>query len=504
MTTTTAEVLTTLSPGMLLPYGGNKYTRVPDEVAAAFQSGDHLVVVQTDGVVLHIPQAEQALVAKAVTRAQEAFGALRLAHDTQIDHFYDCFAERLANDTVWSHIATANAHDVELAQARGRSTTRLIADARMRRRMIEALGQWRAMPTLRGQVLNTVVHPGWTVEQVADGLGVVAFIFEGRPNVFADATGVLRGGNTAVMRIGSDALGTARAMATHALQPALAEAGLPDGAVLLVDSASRAAGWALFSQRGIALAIARGSGEAVAQLGAVARQAGIPVSLHGTGGAWIIVDATADADYLRDIVFHSTDRKVCNTLNVVCLPQHRAAELAPAVIAGLEARGAKLGHAYKLHVTPQAQASVPAVLFHTTARMQRAEGLVEEALAALIAPDQLGHEWEWEGTPEVTLTVVRDTAEAVALFNTYSPRFVASLVSNDPTAHEHFFRTVEAPCVGNGFTRWLDGQFALQRPELGLTNWQEGRLFTRHSILTGDGVYTIRLRVTQTESGIHQ
>lgn len=501
---TPAQTLTALSPGMLLPYGGNKYTCVPDDVATAFQPGDHLVVVQTDGAVLHIPAAQHALVAAAVARAQEAFVALQAVHDTQIDRFYDYFAQRLEDDAVWQTIAAANAHDVAAAQARGRSTTRLIADARMRRRMLEALAQWRAMPGLRGTVLATVEHPGWTIEQVADGLGVVAFIFEGRPNVFADATGVLRSGNTAVMRIGSDALGTARAMATHALQPALAEAGLPDSAVVLVDSAERAAGWALFSQRDVALAVARGSGAAVAQLGAIARQAGIPVSLHGTGGAWMVVDETAEADYLRQIVYHSTDRKVCNTLNVVCLPQRRAAELASAVISGLAERGDKLGYAYKLHVTPQAMAAVPAALFHTRAHLQRAEGLVEEPLAASIAADQLGHEWEWEGTPEVTLTVVQDTAEAVALFNTYSPRFVASLVSQDPVAHERFFRTVEAPCVGNGFTRWLDGQFALHRPELGLTNWQGGRLFARHSVLTGDGVYTIRLRVTQTDPSIHQ
>lgn len=500
----TADMLTALSPGMLVPYGGNKYTRVPDAIAAAFQAGDHLVVVQTDGSVLHIPEAQQTLVAEAVAHARAAFVALRAVEETQIDRFYDCFNGRLADESVWAQIAAANAHDVASAQARGRSTTRLLADARMRRRMLEAVAQWRALPSRRGQVLDRIAHPGWTVKQVADGLGVIAFVFEGRPNVFADATGVLRSGNTAVMRIGSDALGTARAIATHALQPALAEAGLPAGAVVLVDSAERAAGWALFSQRDVALAVARGSGSAVAQLGAIARQAGIPVSLHGTGGAWMVVDDTADAAYLRQVVFHSTDRKVCNTLNVVCLPQGRAAELALAVIAGLTARGAQLGYAYKLHVTPQAEGIIPPALFQTTARMQRAEGVVEEVLVARIAAEQLGHEWEWEGTPEVTLTVVRDTEEAVALCNTYSPRFVASLVSQDPAAHERFFRTVEAPCVGNGLTRWLDGQFALQRPELGLTNWQEGRLFARHSILTGDGVYTIRLRVHQTDPEIHQ
>ncbi len=59
-------------------------------------------------------------------------------------------------------------------------------------------------------------------------------MFEGRPNVFADAAGVVRNGNTVVMRIGSDALGTAEAIVEHALAPALAQAGLPSGTVSLV------------------------------------------------------------------------------------------------------------------------------------------------------------------------------------------------------------------------------------------------------------------------------
>src|SRR5207244_3287861 len=145
-------------------------------------------------------------------------------------------------------------------------------------------------------------------------------------NVFADATGVLRGGNTVVFRIGSDALRTAKAIVACALEPALQAAGLPPGAAVLVASAERAAGWALFSDRRLALAVARGSGPAVAQLGSVARQAGVPVSLHGTGGAWLVADRSADTDRFAAAVYYSLDRKVCNTLNVCCVSQARAPE----------------------------------------------------------------------------------------------------------------------------------------------------------------------------------
>src|SRR6185436_17123028 len=105
----------------------------------------------------------------------------------------------------------------------------------------------------------------------------------------------------------------------------------------LVESEAHASAWAMFSDRRVALAVARGSGKAVAQLGAVARQAGIPVSLHGTGGAWIVADESADAARFEAAVYASLDRKVCNTLGVCCIVRSRAAELTPLFLKALEA-----------------------------------------------------------------------------------------------------------------------------------------------------------------------
>jgi len=112
--------------------------------------------------------------------------------------------------------------------------------------------------------------------------------FEGRPNVFADACGVLRSGNTVVFRIGSDAAGYGSGHRRPRVDPAIRSAGLPRGAATLVDSASRGDGLGDVRRHALGLAVARGSGTAVAQLGSVARQAGVPVSLHGTAarGSW--------------------------------------------------------------------------------------------------------------------------------------------------------------------------------------------------------------------------
>ena len=95
-------------------------------------------------------------------------------------------------------------------------------------------------------------------------------------------------------------------------------------------------------------------------------------------------------------------------------------------------------------------------------------------------------------------------AQAVDQCNRFSPHFVASLISTDEAEHERFYRSVEAPFVGDGFTRWVDGQFALLQPELGLSNWQGGRLFARGGVLSGDSVYTVRLRASVTDAHLHR
>jgi len=496
--------LTAIAPGTLLVVGGDRALAVSDAIARAFRPGDALFALEATGEVLHVPAAERRLADDAVTRASAAFAHMGAVDDARISSFFERFAARLEDDAVWAGIAAQNADDVAAARARGRSTTRLLADDKLRRGMIDGLRGWIDAPSRRGAVLETVTHDGWTLELLGAELGVVGFVFEGRPNVLADATGVLRGGNTVVFRIGSDALGTARAIMRDALEPALADAGLPAGAVALVDSAAHAAGWALFSDRRLSLAVARGSGPAVATLGALARQAGIPASLHGTGGAWLIASAKADVAVFREAVRWSLDRKVCNTLNVCCIPRRRAGELVPAFLDGAREAGAARAQPYRLHVVAGSEDAVPAALFSTTVTVRRAAGDIAEPQADVVAAERLGEEWEWEETPEMTLVLVDDLDEAVALFNRHSPQFIASLVSDDAAEHERFYAAVNAPFVGNGFTRWVDGQYALRRPELGLSSWQHGRLLARGGVLSGDAVFTIRGRARQSDPGLRR
>ncbi len=496
--------LESLQTGQPIPYGGNQVTEVSAELAAAFRPGDRLVVVQADGALLHVPAAEHAIVDAAVSAAVAGFSELGSVSDDAITDFFREFADRLADDEAFRPIAAANERDVADAAERGRSTTRLVLTASMRADMIAGLRGWSDAPASRDQPISKVEHVGWSVESRRAPLGVVGFVFEGRPNVFADACGVVRTGNAVVFRIGSDALGTATAIVESALRPALRSAGLPVGAVQLVESPSRSAGHALFSDNRLALAVARGSGAAVAQLGAVASQSGVPVSLHGTGGAWMVAGLHADADTLRAAVTNSLDRKVCNTLNVCAIPVARATELVPAFLDGVEAAATHRAASARIHVVDRPGTPVPVEWFEQRVEVQRAAGVVEEPAATRLDLNDLAIEWEWENSPEVSLVVVDDVAEAIELCNTLSPHFTASLVSSDHSEHEHFYRAVDAPFVGNGFTRWVDGQYALNRPELGLSNWQHGRTLGRGAILSGDSVHTVRYRATVADHGLRR
>mgnify|MGYP001557975346 FL=1 len=469
---------------------GDDVVVVGEELARTFVEGDRIIGIAETGEILHLPRVDFSLVDEAVTRSHRAFEALQTVSEEAISSFFAVFAELLSDDATIALIRTANDIDVREAKAKSRSTTRLVLDERMRLEMVASLRIWENSSLQRESVVERIEHEGWTVESVRVPLGVISFVFEGRPNVFADATGVLRSGNTCVLRIGSDALETALAIMNHAIQPALVGSGLPLDSVQLIGAKSHASAWALFSNPGVALAIARGSGPAVAKLGAVARQAGIPVSLHGTGGAWLIAGESAKVDSFEEIVTHSLDRKVCNTVNVVCIPQSRVGDLLPALERGIVAAASSWGMAGIAHLVGD---RIPIDFEHNPLLDIRD-----------LSEDELSIEWEWDTRPECSIIVVKDVATAIELCNHYSPQFIVSLVSEDEAEHRKVWLGLNAPFVGNGMTRWVDGQFALLRPELGLSNWQFGRLLGRSGILSGDSVYTVRLRATQHLSSLHR
>ena len=493
-------MLNELEPDSLIVTASGQAFRVSKALAEAFQPGD-LVIPNSQQGLLHLTNDEQQIVDTAVTQSLEAFTTMQQVTDDQVTDFFNAFCDALTSEKIWTSIQRINEKDVAMANARGRSTTRLEVSETMRTSMIDGLREWAETDPSRNSIVETIHHDRFQIQLETSALGVVGFVFEGRPNVLADACGVLRGGNTAIFRIGSDALQTARAMMELALRPSLLPSGLPEEAIVLVDSSAHAAGWALFLDSRLALAVARGSGESVELLGSLARSVGTPVSLHGTGGAWMMVADTADSEILRQSVVASLDRKVCNTLNTCCIVASRAKELVPVLLDGLNKAAANLGQEYRIHVTEGSEAFVSEGSFNHKVTIQRADGQHEEFQASTLPVVDIGREWEWETSPEITQIVVQSLEEAIDLFNAHSPRLVASLISNDEQEHQHFYERVDAPFIGDNHTRWVDGQRALNKPELGLSNWANGRLFGRHAILTGDSVYTVRTRYIDASNG---
>jgi glutamate-5-semialdehyde dehydrogenase len=467
---------------------GGELVEIGSEIADAFQDGDRLIATTSAGILL-VPKSDLDAVESCINGSVNAFSALGEVTDRQIMSFYDGFARRLRDDAIFSQIREANERNVADAKVRGRSTTRLVMSESMREDMIDALLIWKQLVS-PNTVRETVNHHGWSIESHIAPLGVVGFVFEGRPNVFADATGVLASRNVCVFRIGSDAFETAQAIMDLAVTPSLREAGLPHASILLLPSKTHAAAWALFSDKRLSLAVARGSGPSVALLGEIAQQHGVPASLHGTGGAWMIVSDVEDSERLMKVVKNSLDRKVCNTLNTVVFTAGSLDKCLQSVIDGVVLAAQKRNVHAVLHV----------------------DELVASALANFTVPQEfvvedidqrsLGTEWEWENIPELSVVVADSMAAAVELFNRYSPNFVLSVISDDEDEVDAAWGLSNAPFFGDGMTRWVDGQYALRKPELGLSNWQNGRTFARGGILSGDSIYTVRYRVRQIDAEV--
>jgi glutamate-5-semialdehyde dehydrogenase len=218
----------------------------------------------------------------------------------------------------------------------------------------------------------------------------------------------------------------------------------------------------------------------------------------------LIAGCAAAATTLHQAVLHSLDRKVCNTLNVVAVLRERAEALVPVVLEALDVAASERSTFGRLHVVAGSEAHVPADRFERTVAITRTGGIADEPAASTLDESGLATEWEWEHSPELTLVVVDSVDDAVELCNRYSPRFVASLVTNDPTEFDRFYGAVDAPFVGNGFTRWVDGQYALNAPELGLSNWQFGRMLGRGAILSGNSVHTVRYQASVTDHTVHR
>lgn len=339
-------------------------------------------------------------------------------------------------------IIAANALDMVAARKAGTKESlldRLMLDEGRVEAMAAALEDLVALPDPLGRVQDArTLSNGIELERVSVPLGVVAVVYEARPNVTADAAGIcLKSGNAAVLRGGSMAARSNEAVA-RVLADAAASAGMPHGCVGLVASTERAAADELMQLHGVIdVLIPRGGAGLIRHCVETSK---VPVIETGTGNCHVYVHASADFDKARAIIVNAKCRRlgVCNAAETLLVDATAAEGFLPAALAELAARGVTL------HADERASAVAAARGIETQPATE--DDWATEYLAA-----------------DLAVRVVDGVDEAIDHVNRYGTKHSEAIVAEDEAACEAFLARVDAAAVyANASTAFTDGgQFGL-------------------------------------------
>ena len=282
-------------------------------------------------------------IAELGRRAKAASRILATASTAQKDAALLAAADALVAAT--TDILAANATDVARAEADGVGSTvvdRLRLDEKRIASMASGLRQVASLPDPVGEVLDGWVRPnGLRISRVRVPLGVVAIIYENRPNVTSDAAGLcLKSGNAAFLRGSSGAIDSNLAI-ERVLRAAVDGAGLPADSILLVADTSREAAVEFMQQREtVDCLIPRGGPSLIAS---ILENATVPFVIDGDGNCHVYVDADADLDMALAIVANAKMQRpsVCNAAETLLVHEAVAATFLPRVaetLAGVELR----------------------------------------------------------------------------------------------------------------------------------------------------------------------
>lgn len=263
-------------------------------------------------------------------------------------------------------LRAANALDVEAAREAGVSATltdRLtLTDARITA-MAAAVRTVLALPDPAGQVVRGTVRPnGLLIEQVREPLGVVAVVYEARPNVTVDVAALcLKSGNAAVLRGSSVAAYTNGAIADLITEVLAGQDAVPADAVQLIRDNSRAAVIELLTADGyVDLLVPRGG---PGLLGTVREHATVPVVIDGDGNCHVYVDSSADPAMATDIIVNAKTSRpsVCNAAETLLVHADIAESWLPAALGELDKRGVLVrGDERVLAIWPDAEPAADA------------------------------------------------------------------------------------------------------------------------------------------------
>lgn len=370
------------------------------------------------------------------TRARSAARALAPLGRAQKDRALHAVAERLraaAAEGPRSAVLVANAEDVAAARASGLSEAmidRLLLDEARLRAIAGAVLEVAAAGDPVGEVLGMQRRPnGLLVGQVRVPLGVVAMIYESRPNVTVDAAALcLKSGNAVVLRGGKEAARSNAALGAL-VRDAVASAGLPPDAVQVLPSLNRDETKILVGLSGlIDLAIPRG-GEGLIRF--VAEHARVPVIQHYKGVCHLYVDEAADMEMAVRLVENGKLQRpgVCNALE--CLLVHES--VAAPLLAGV----ARLGETRGLEIRG------------------------DEATCALVPAARRATDEDWGAeflAPILAVRVVRSLDEALDHIARYGSNHTEAICTPRYDHAQRFLREVDASCVlVNASTRFNDG-----------------------------------------------
>jgi glutamate-5-semialdehyde dehydrogenase len=330
-------------------------------------------------------------------------------------------------------LLAANQQDLDAAKANGMEAAmldRLALSEKSVATMAEGLEQIASLPDPIGEMSNFKYRPsGIQIGQMRVPLGVIGIIYEARPNVTVDAAGLcIKSGNACILRGGSEAIHCNQALAKLVHQ-GLQQAGLPQAAVLVVETTDRAAvGELITMKQYVDVIVPRGGKGLIERISTDAR---IPVIKHLDGNCHIYVDDEADLDKALRILENAKTQRLgtCNTAESLLVARSIAQTALPALAEMLISKGVEIrGCDETRAIVPQAKAATE-------------EDYYTEYLDAIIS-----------------CKVVSGLDQAITHINQYSSQHTEAIVTENYTKARQFLREVDSSSVMvNASTRFADG-----------------------------------------------
>lgn len=337
-----------------------------------------------------------------------------------------------ALETQRSVLKEANALDMQRGRSNGLDAAlldRLELNDKVINSMIEGLRQVAALPDPIGAISDMNLRPsGIQVGKMRVPLGVVGIIYESRPNVTIDAASLcLKSGNAAILRGGSEAIDSNRAIATCIAQ-GLSAVGLPEGVVQVVNTTDRAAVGALITMPEYVDVIVPRGGRSLIER--ISNEARVPVIKHLDGICHVYIDAEADLTKAFYIALNAKTHRygVCNAMETLLVHQAVAASILPRLAAAYAEKSVEL----------------------------RGCAATCELITAVPATEE---DWRTEYlAPVLSIKIVAGLDEAITHINTYSSMHTDSIVTENYTLARRFLREVDSASVMvNASTRFADG-----------------------------------------------